>query len=140
MAKKIKLGKAQKLKAEVLKKEFSVFGYFYDRKFNNDVIPCREILEIIALDNVPPDFQMLPHAQADLIVVMMNPGSSKPVSKSYSPMVISRPSDITKKRYIVEAKPDNAQYQIMRFMLINGWSHARILNLSCNPPINNRSY
>jgi len=72
----------------------------------------------------------LPQTQAELIVVMMNPGSSKPASKSYTPIVISRPSDIKKKRFIVEAKPDNAQYQIMRFMLINGWSHARILNLS----------
>lgn len=130
MAKKFKLEKAQKLKAESLKKEFAVFGHFYDRKFNNEVIPCREILEIISLENVPYDFQMLPQAQAELIVVMMNPGSSKPASKSYTPIVISRSSDINKKRYIVEAKPDNAQYQIMRFMLINGWSHARILNLS----------
>lgn len=130
MAKKLRLEKAQKLKAEGLKKEFAVFGHFYDRKFNNSVIPCRETLEIISLESVPYDFQALPQTQAELIVVMMNPGSSKPASKSYTPIVISRASDINKKRYIVEAKPDNAQYQIMRFMLINGWSHARILNLS----------
>ncbi len=130
MAKKLRLEEAQKLKAESLKKEFAVFGHFYDRKFKNEVIPCREILEIISLGNVPHDFQGLPLAQAELIVVMMNPGSSKPASKSYIPIAISRPSDITKKRYIVAAKPDNAQYQIMRIMLINGWSHARILNLS----------
>ena len=48
MAKKFKLEKAQKLKAESLKKEFAVFGHFYDRKFNNEIIPCREILEIIS--------------------------------------------------------------------------------------------
>lgn len=130
MAKKLRLEKAQKLKAESLKKEFAVFGHFYDRKFNKSVIPCREILEIISLESVPYDFQVLPKAQAELIVVMMNPGSSKPASKSYIPIVISKSSDISKKRYIVKAKPDNAQYQIMRFMLINGWTHARILNLS----------
>ena len=130
MAKKYNLETAQKLKAASLKKEFSVFGHFYDRKFNNQTIPCREILEIISINNVPYDFQELPQAQPELIVVMMNPGSSKPASKSYTPNVVSSPSDIAKKRHIVEAKPDNAQYQIMRFMLINGWTHARILNLS----------
>ena len=89
MAKKFKLEKAQKLKAENLKIEFAVFGHFYDQEFNNEIIPCREILEIISLDNVPHDFQGLPQAQAELIVVMMNPGSSKPASKSYTPMVLS---------------------------------------------------
>ena len=130
MPKRYSLKKAQKMKAANLKKEFAVFGHFYDRKFNDEIIPCREILEIISLNNVPYDFQMLPQTQPELIVTMMNPGSSKPASNSYKPIVICRPSDIANKRWIVEAKPDNAQYQIMRFMLINGWSHARILNLS----------
>ena len=130
MPKKYSLKKAQKTKAADLKKEFAVFGHFYDRKFNDEIIPCREILEIISLNNVPHDFQMLPQTQPELIVTMMNPGSSKPASNSYKPIVICRPSDIANKRWIVEAKSDNAQYQIMRFMLINGWSHARILNLS----------
>lgn len=130
MPKKYSLKKAQKMKAADLKKEFAVFGHFYDRKFNDEIIPCREILEIISLKNVPYDFQVLPQTQPELIVTMMNPGSSKPASNSYKPIIICRPSDIVNKRWIVEAKPDNAQYQIMRFMLINGWSHARILNLS----------
>ena len=130
MAKKFKLEKAQKLKAESLKKEFAVFGHFYDRKFSDQTIPCREILEIISINNVPYDHQELPQAQPELVAIMMNPGSSKPASKRYVPNVIGSPSDITKKRHIIEAKPDNAQYQIMRFMLINGWAHARILNLS----------
>ena len=130
MPKRYSLKKAQKMKAADLKKEFAVFGHFYDRKFNDEIIPCREILEIISLNNVPYDFQVLPQMQPELIVTMMNPGSSKPASNSYKPVVICRPSDIANKRWIVEAKPDNAQYQIMRFMLINGWSHARILNLS----------
>ena len=79
---------------------------------------------------MPNDFQSLPQTQPQLVVTMMNPGSSKPADKSYQPTVISRVSDIVKKRHIVVTKPDNAQYQIMRFMLINGWTHARILNLS----------
>ena len=130
MSRKYSLNNAQKLRAADLKKVFAVFGHFYDRKFGDEIIPCREILEIISIDDVPFDYQTLVLEQPDLIVVMMNPGSSKPTDKEYVPLIINRPSDIVKKRDIIKAKPDNAQYQIMRFMLINGWSHARILNLS----------
>jgi len=96
MAKKFKLEKAQKLKAKSLKK-IAVFGHFYDRKFKNEVVPCREILEIISLEKIPYDFHVLPQVQAKLIVVMMNHGSSKPASTSYIPIVISRSSDIKKR-------------------------------------------
>ena len=95
MAKKFKLEKAQKLKAESLKKEFAVFGHFYDRKFSDRTIPCREILEIVSINNVPYDYQELPQAQPELVAIMMNPGSSKPASKRYVPNVIGSPSDIT---------------------------------------------
>ncbi len=120
----------QKLKAVSLKKEFAIFGHFYDRKFKEQIIPCREILEIVSIKDIPFDFQELAKTQPELIVIMMNPGSSKPANKEYVPVVINCPLDIMSKRHIVEAIPDNAQYQIMRFMLLNGWSHARILNLS----------
>ena len=52
MSKKYSLTKAQKMKAADLKKEFAVFGHFYDRKFNDEIIPCREILEIISLGHL----------------------------------------------------------------------------------------
>jgi len=38
------------MKAANLKKEFAVFGRLYDRKFNDEITPCREILEIISLN------------------------------------------------------------------------------------------
>jgi len=44
MSKKYSLKKAQKMKAADLKKEFAMFGHLYDRKFNDEIIPCREIL------------------------------------------------------------------------------------------------
>jgi hypothetical protein len=130
VSRKYSLNNAQKLRAAELKKIFAVFGHFYDRKFGDEIIPCREILEIISISDVPYDYQTLAYEQPDLVVVMMNPGSSKPADKKYVPQIINRPSEIVKKRDIIEAKPDNAQYQIMRFMLLNGWTHARILNLS----------
>ena len=130
MSRKYSLNEAQKLRAADLKKIFAVFGYYYNRKLGDEIVPYREILEIIPFSDVPHDYQTLMQVQPDLVTVMMNPGSSKPEDKEYVPQIIKRPSDIVKKRDIIKAKPDNAQYQIMRFMLINGWSHARILNLS----------
>jgi len=41
-----------------------VFEHFYDIIFNNEVIPCREILEIISAEKVPYDFKVLPQAQS----------------------------------------------------------------------------
>jgi len=130
MINKLPLEHVQKLKAASLKKEFAVFGHFYNRRFKERVIPCRETLEIISKKDVPFDIQEIPQIQPELIAIMMNPGSSRPVNKEYVPKVLTQASDIKIKRHIVEAVPDNAQYQIMRFMLLNGWSHARILNLS----------
>ena len=43
---KVSLAVAQKARAEDLKKSFSVFGHFYDRLFDDQFLPCREILEI----------------------------------------------------------------------------------------------
>jgi hypothetical protein len=38
------------MKAANLKKEFVVFARLFGRKFNDEIIPCREILEIISLN------------------------------------------------------------------------------------------
>jgi len=35
-----------------------------------------------------------------------------------------------KEKEIIPTKPDNAQYQIMRIMLLQKWEHVRVLNLS----------
>lgn len=54
----------------------------------------------------------------DLMIVMMNPGSSRPINgidDSHKP---------------TEALPDNTQDQIMRVMINAGFQYARVLNLS----------
>ncbi len=127
---KVSLEVAQKARAADLKKSFSVFGHFYDRLFDDQFLPCREILEIVAQNNIPDDFQELSLRKPELIVVMMNPGSSQPAEREYSPKRLKYPKQIVDKRFLVETLPDIAQYQIMRFMLLNGWQHGRILNLS----------
>lgn len=54
----------------------------------------------------------------DLLVVMMNPGSSKPVDGRYEDNQVS------------EAKPDRTQMQIIRVMNNCGFDYCRILNLT----------
>jgi len=54
----------------------------------------------------------------DLMVVMMNPGSSAPLNKNEN------------ERKITLAKPDNTQRQIMQIMINGNYKYARVLNLS----------
>jgi len=118
------------LRAPELKKRFGVFGYFYDRNWGGKIKPCREILEIVDRAVIPFDFNELLEHQPELTVTMMNPGSSKPEDPQYKPVLISDTGDIAVNRTLVETKPDPAQYQIMKFMMLSGYQHARILNLS----------
>ena len=113
--------------ASELKNKFSVFGHFYDLDIEGVTFKCRSCLEIIEKSN--DDFQS---SKPDAVVVMMNPGSSKPLDDKYQPKKfgvndISSPS--WNKEFIL-TKPDNAQYQIMRLMLLKSWTHVRVLNLS----------
>ena len=74
----------------------------------------------------------LDNSKPSAVVVMMNPGSSKPLDRDYIPRKFS-PDEITSSSWIKEmipSKADNAQYQIMRMMLLKRWKHVRILNLS----------
>tara|TARA_R110000744_G_scaffold128298_2_gene235303 strand:+ start:670 stop:1299 length:630 start_codon:yes stop_codon:yes gene_type:complete len=54
----------------------------------------------------------------DLMVIMMNPGSSSPINENDNG------------RFETEAKPDVTQKQIIRVMELNGYKYARVLNLS----------
>jgi hypothetical protein len=113
--------------AAELKQIYDVYGHFYDLKIGSTVFKCRSILEIvkkdIAVDNRKP---------LDAVVVMMNPGSSKPLDKDYKPGVFSldeiySPGWI---KDIIPTRPDNAQYQMMRLMEFKKWQYVRVLNLS----------
>jgi hypothetical protein len=109
--------------ADTLKKTFEVFGHFYNLQLQSSIFECRSVLEIKrkGTTNYIPD----------IIVVMMNPGSSIPIDKDYTPEIFSKEEvfKIVKKKMVL-TRPDNAQYQIMRLMLMNKWDFVRILNLS----------
>ena len=113
--------------ADTLKEKFDVRGHFYDLRIGREVFNCRSSLEIISRQNVTSSTET-----ADAVVIMMNPGSSVPRDKNYSPMQFSL-DDIFSQNWekeIVPTRPDNAQYQIMRLMTLNDWEHVKVLNLS----------
>ncbi|MCJ8323283.1 MAG: DUF1643 domain-containing protein [Rhizobiales bacterium] len=115
--------------AAELKQQFAVFGNFYDRQITPKMsFSGRNLLEIIAHDIcplMPKDITaMLPCA----IMVMMNPGSSRPLEAGSTSASLSHQADIDGD--LVAAKPDTTQYQVMRVMHYMGWQHVRVINLS----------
>jgi len=107
-----------------LKKLFQVRGHFYDVLVGGERVPCRSVLEIV---RVTPA-RMSPQAVPDAIVVMMNPGSSKPLSSV--PQQVDHTQHSWGRKKLVLAKPDTTQYQIMRVMHFCRWNYVRVLNLS----------
>lgn len=113
--------------ADELKTKFSVFGHFYDLEIGTRTFNCRSVLEI-ASKSIDDVARSIPCA----VVVMMNPGSSEPLDGHYRPKRFT-PDEIMDgywEKEIIPTQPDNAQYQIMRLMLLQEWEHVRVLNLS----------
>ena len=109
--------------AKELKEKYKVFGHFYDLTISDTISNCRNILEIRRNETV----EEIP----DIIVIMMNPGSSTPLDKKYKPKNYTFENFLKKKKFeLIPTKPDNAQYQIMRLMELNDWNFVRVLNLS----------
>jgi hypothetical protein len=87
-------------------KKFEVSGHFYEQSG----LKCRRYLDIQRAGGGL--------SQPDLMVVMMNPGSSYPLD------------GITNNTTASKAHPDRTQDQIMKVMNNTGFSFARVLNLS----------
>lgn len=111
------------LGAQELLSRFAVYGRYYERSICGVKEQLRDRLEIAPI-NWSLD-KILGHAP-DLLVVMMNPGGSRPLNALW---------DEGANQGFTAAQPDRTQYQVMRLMLFaqrNGqsWEHARVLNLS----------
>ena len=89
-----------------MKNQFTITGYYYQIK----KYKFRKYLEIKRNNTAV----QIP----DLMVVMMNPGSSKPINNDDDG------------RTETEAIHDNTQTQIMKIMQVGKFNYARILNLS----------
>jgi len=89
-----------------MKENFDITGYFY--QIEN--LKCRKYLNIRKKNS---EIQV-----PDLMVVMMNPGKSKPIN------------GIDDGKQETQTIPDQTQDQIMRVMESCGFEYSRILNLS----------
>jgi hypothetical protein len=118
------------LNAKVLKKVYGVYGYFYDAIINDEIYPCRCTLELIDHDITPLNLNEIYDHPVDILILMMNPGGSKPLDPFYLPQKISDPSQLYSSKELCPAIPDNTQYQIMKVMHQKQYQHARIINLS----------
>ncbi len=117
------------LRAAELKQLFGVYGDFYQVVLGGQPFGCRCVLELIAHADTPADLNDLHNRQPDLLVIMMNPGSSKPLTPGFSPRRVGAEGAGAHPTR-VPTRPDNTQYQIMRIMAAQSWHHARVLNLS----------
>lgn len=111
------------MKAEDLLARFAVYGRFYAKKIAGVNEQLRDRLEIAPRERALSD---MVQCEPDLLVIMMNPGASRPLDALW---------DAGQNDGFVAAQPDRTQYQIMRLMLAAQatglpWAHARILNLS----------
>jgi hypothetical protein len=109
--------------AAQLLQQFAVYGRYYQKLIGGVQEQLRDRLEIA------PRSWSLQHVLAhtpDLLVVMMNPGASRPLGALWAE---------EGSHGFTEALPDRTQYQIMRLLLAARhtaapWQHARVLNLS----------
>ena len=116
-----------RLGAAELLDEFAVYGHYYQARIGRGLDAPIEALRD-RLEIAPRDWSLLDvdAREPDLLVIMMNPGASKPLSTLW---------DSDAPAGLVAAQPDRTQYQIMRLLraaqaLGLGWRHARVLNLS----------
>jgi len=115
--------------AAELKKTYGIYGHFYSVDLESgDRIHCRSVLEIASKQSLPSKIETLSNQKPDAVVIMMNPGSSKPLEAADN--LISEKHLSQLKVSLVLTKPDTTQYQVMRVMSYCQWSHVRVLNLS----------
>lgn len=110
------------LTAPQLKERFIALGHFYELPTGRR---CRSVLELFSHKQAAKrtDAQ---RCLPDAVVVMMNPGSSRPQRED--DWAGDLPTSRAKR--LVATCPDTTQYQIMRVMVQMGWEHVRVVNLS----------
>ena len=118
------------LYAEQLKKQFSCLGHFYRLSLPGVEMKCRSVLEIVSLqlDQSNPDAFWT--RQADAVVIMMNPGKSRPSGDARRAEARTYSEATLAQKRLVPARPDPTLYQVMRLAAAREWSHVRVLNLS----------
>jgi len=119
--------------AEKLKQQYSCLGHFYRLVLENDrEFPCRSVLGILKTDKFAGFREEIANSHSDALVIMMNPGSSHPLSPAHEDGRVAasaiRTMELTQP--LVPTVPDTTQYQVMRLMIVQNWDHVRVVNLS----------
>lgn len=115
--------------AAQLKRQFDIFGHFYSVQVApTQTIECRSVLEIIASQLTPREPTLMAERRPDAVFIMMNPGSSRPLTPVDNRIRASAIDTLPVS--LVPTHPDITQYQVMRVMHYCGWRHVRVLNLS----------
>ena len=113
----------EKLNAQDLMERFAVYGRFYEKRIAGVNEHLRDRLEIAPRNLAVKE---VVQQEPDLLVVMMNPGGSRPLNTLW---------DADAADGFTNTVPDRTQYQVMRLLVAAqakglGWHHARVLNLS----------
>lgn len=118
--------------AAELKKQFTCYGHFYELAFiSGETAKCRSVLEIVDTSIPQDNPAAISEMKPDVVVIMMNPGSSRPKVEGHVDDVLEYPgSGNPMQKKLVLTQPDNTQYQVMRVAVSKGWKHIRVLNLS----------
>ncbi|MFO0905542.1 MAG: DUF1643 domain-containing protein [Pirellulales bacterium] len=112
-----------------LKERFDVFGHFYSVQVApTKTVECRSVLEIIEPPLAPRAASLISELRPDAVFIMMNPGSSRPLTPVDNRIDARRMHRLPIS--LVPTHPDTTQYQVMRLMHYCGWRHVRVLNLS----------
>ena len=123
---------AEFLYAAELKKRFTCYGHFYEWVLmDGQRVKCRSVLEIVDSAIMQEHLSDISLLKPDVVVVMMNPGSSHPKDIYHIDQEVEYPQNLADfRKELVLTQPDNTQYQIMRIAVEMGWHHIRVLNLS----------
>lgn len=109
------------IKSVDLKKKYQVKGRFYVLINKKSITKCRSLLTIE--DTTVTN-------KKKLLVIMLNPGSSRPLDNEYlETEILVTKIDELNNLTLIDAKPDTTQYQIMRVMNELQFSYAHIINL-----------
>jgi len=115
--------------AKFLKTKYSCYGHFYKLKVESNLYRARSVLEIIDFKYFSKlDLKALSIKVPDLTVIMMNPGSSKPL-ESVNLKTYDLKKELIINKDLVLTRPDNTQYQIMRIMYEKNYKHIRVINV-----------
>ena len=104
------------------------YGHFY--RFDNaqTAYDGRSTLEVVREPTLGVNNILL--SVPDILVIMMNPGSSELRDCCFNPDPISDVALIHQNAVLIDTIPDDTQCSIFQLMEIKRLSHVRVLNLS----------